>query len=231
MKTTDFPAENEGDSDASDVVTPDENGSVTSIRALARAVDRSHAAVVKWLKHEQWPAEVSRQGPWTPADVVTIRRWAGETLRRSEAGKHACDGRDGFWGQWDDTRPVAVPETPIGTPSHDWRRYPPVLCGKLERAVLSGKRELTPAEVRRLVRAVVVFRGLLLQGPAQLAPWLVRHLPESEISRRIRADTIRRMRLLASKFDALAAGRPDRYMNDAGELVEHADDVGGASDR
>lgn len=60
-------------------------GKVATLRALARALPRSHQAVGKWLRHPRWP--FGQQGPW---DVEAVRRWADATLAPNPAAGHAA---------------------------------------------------------------------------------------------------------------------------------------------
>lgn len=63
---------------------------IVGVRALGRAVGKSHVAVsVNWLKHPEWP--YSRKGPWREALVPKMVAWAAATL----SGDPAKEGGQG----------------------------------------------------------------------------------------------------------------------------------------
>lgn len=53
---------------------------IASVRQLAKAVDRTHTAVNRWVKDDRWP--FARKAPWSKNDVPKILRWAADHLAK-----------------------------------------------------------------------------------------------------------------------------------------------------
>lgn len=57
------------------------NRKITSIRALAKALRRSHVAVrANWLTHPAWP--FAKSPPWDGADVPRMKAWAATAFEQ-----------------------------------------------------------------------------------------------------------------------------------------------------
>lgn len=52
---------------------------IASARELAATVGRSHTAIQKWLKRDDFP--FSRSGPWQADEVPALLRWAADNLK------------------------------------------------------------------------------------------------------------------------------------------------------
>lgn len=65
---------------------------IPSIRALARAIGRSHTAVAKWARHPEWPW--SQRGPWPASLVPKIKAWAVDTLKEDHAAAERWTDKD-----------------------------------------------------------------------------------------------------------------------------------------
>src|SRR5690349_17188301 len=60
---------------------------ITSVRALARLVGRSHVTVGKWVKRDDWPFGGP---PWRPTQRPAMLKWAVDFLQEDRA----ADARD-----------------------------------------------------------------------------------------------------------------------------------------
>ncbi len=56
----------------------------SSQRKLGKALGKSHTAVAKWTKHQDWPFGNKPNPKWLPGDV---RRWVAENLSRDPADR------------------------------------------------------------------------------------------------------------------------------------------------
>jgi hypothetical protein len=63
-----------------------------SVRDLAKAVEKSHTAVGKWVKRADWP--FSRKPPWKRDQLPAIMRWAADTLAPNTHADPADDQAD-----------------------------------------------------------------------------------------------------------------------------------------
>src|SRR5688500_7284392 len=60
----------------------------TSVRAFAKALNRDHTTVGRWLAHEEWT--LPRRPPWELWDGDLAHRWAAETMD-SDRGWRGAD--------------------------------------------------------------------------------------------------------------------------------------------
>jgi hypothetical protein len=154
-----------------------------SLRQLAAAIPRSVSTLSGWRERDDWPQTVRVTPPWTEMDAEILQQWAEANLQENRAAEDEPESR--FWKMHCRHKAVTLPRADGVVVKDDWKALPTLCVPKGMKAILEGKRKLTPGEVKELIRLLTRLFTSIVEDLDMLPGWL-RGQSQSEIGAMMR---------------------------------------------